>query len=324
LATKHSEENTVEEGVTMRKIVPLCAVMLCALAIGLGCGDDKTTTITEYDTLIQTITQTDTVIDSVLPAVAATGAISPWDGFIFTSSMYYPTSARPVPDSVTVADSLCNLWQNGLPAPPGYADIYYSAEYISPQFMVQPGDSAVINYYYEGQLSTAKVKTLDPWFERPVFDTMDIPDTVDLDSAINLVWNKCTPADWYRIRVEWYPEVLLRAVPEEVYYLYTFDTTYTISGEYTADYGQYYFHIMALTGPVPDNTEGNITGGIVKGTILSYTESDYLNVRVGGEQEIPPPPSAPKVKPVVSKLSFDELGEELARTYHLPAPTMIR
>ena len=132
----------------MRKIVPLCAVMLCALVIGLGCGDDETTTITEYDTLIQTITQTDTVIDSVLPAVVASGVISPWDGCFFETSMYYPTSHKPIPDSVTVDDSLCNLYQAANYFAPEYGDFYYRAEYFSPQLMVQPGDSAVINYYF--------------------------------------------------------------------------------------------------------------------------------------------------------------------------------
>ena len=304
----------------MKRLVPLCALMLCALVIGLGCGDDETTTITEYDTVTQVVT----VIDSVLPAVVATGAISPWDGFFFMSSMYYPTSARPAPDSVTVADSLCSLYEMHQMSPPGYNDIYFSAEYMSPQYMVTPGDSVVINYYFEGELSTAKVKTLDPWFENPEFDTFTVPDTVELDSAIELVWSKCTPADWYRIRVEWYPDLLLRAVPEEVYYLFTFDTTYTISGEYTADYGQYYFHITALTGPAPDNADGNITGGIVKGTILSYTDYDYINVRVGDQGEIPPPPPAPKGKDVVTRMSLDELGAELAETYHLLTPTMQR
>lgn len=306
----------------MRKIIPLCALMLCALIIGLGCGDDETTTITQYDTLIQTITLTDTVVDSLLPAVMATGTITPWDGFFFVSSMYYPTSARPVPDSVTVADSLCNLWRFGQMAPPGYEDIYYNAEYFSPQLMVQPGDSAVINYYFDGQLSTAKVKTLDPWFENPVFDTLAIPDTIELDSSLTLVWSKCTPADWYRLRVEWYPDPVLRAAPEEIYYLFTYDTTYTIAGNLNSDYGQYYFQVMALTGPAPDNADGNITGGIVRGTIFSYTDIDYINVRVGGDPPIPP--QAPTGKINVSRMSIDEIGDELVKTYHLLTPTIQR
>ena len=49
----------------MKRIVPLCASVLCALAIGLGCGDDETTTITQYDTLIQTVTVTDSFTDTV-------------------------------------------------------------------------------------------------------------------------------------------------------------------------------------------------------------------------------------------------------------------
>lgn len=308
----------------MKRIAPLCAAMLCALVIGLGCGDDKTTTITEYDTLTiyDTLTQTVTLIDSVLPAVAASGVISPWDGFFFETSMYYPTSYKPIPDSVTVDDSLCNLYQTANYFAPEYGDFYYRAEYMSPQLMVPPGDSAVINYFFGGQLSTAKVKTLDPWFENPEFDTMAIPDTVDLDSSFTLVWSKCSPADWYRLRVEWYPTPVLRAVPEEVYYLYTYDTTYTISGEFTADYGQYYFHIIALTGPAPNNADGNITGGIVEGTILSYTDNDVITVRVGDDPPIGPPPITGKIR--ASEMSLDDIGEELLQTYHLLTPEIVK
>ena len=301
----------------MHRLIPLSAVMLCALLIGLGCGDDETTTITQYDTLTEydTVTQTVTINDTSLPVIAAVGAVSPDNGLYFRTSMYYPTPDKPVPDSVTVADSLCllNLAANWDVL--GNINFYYIADYNTATLLVQPGDTAEIHYYVNGQLSTVRVKTLHPQFQQPLFVDSVIPDSVFVDDPITLTWSKCTPADWYRLEIDYWTG----GGHTIKFWVAVFDTTYTISGDLNTEDATCNILVTAVTGPEPGNRDGNITGGLVRGTILSYTLIDGVSVRIGTGALLR---TAGKVSSELPTL--EQIGDDLVTTYHLTTPAKKR
>ena len=290
-----------EEELAMKRIVPLCALVLCALIIGLGCGDDKTTTITEYDTV--------TVFDTVPMPMLAKGfaRLMPVSGLRISgqkigfstatpSEKIYPSChvdfygtepIRPEISSVIIADSVCvvELCPNALWSTPySYAD--YSNLGDTMRFTSGDTIDFVINSYYT--VSTGQVTLLDYVDDRVDMVDAVTPDTVWIDSSLTVLWNIVPNAEWYGVAVQ-YTHGASGVVSTYTEYDYTMGTTYTIPGSEILYDGHIHIYVVPTTGPVPHATAGNITGGAVVGTIYSYALSTMSFVYVGtGSPVIPP------------------------------------
>ncbi len=262
----------------MRRIIPLCAVMLCALVIGLGCGDDETTTITQYDTLIQTITITDSFTDTVSSPLVVTRALaSIGETFEMTASVYQTTQRVVVLDSVFAADSVCRI-EPLYDMIPRWARAYFLHYYdTGPRF--NPGDTAEIRFYAEGTLSTAHVTLLSLFNPVTVID-LATPDSVGIDDPIEMHWNPMEHADWYGVVVTRYLASDMFDFWDYFNY-FSYDTTITIPADLIDENGRLNFWLFAVTGPSPSDQEENVTGGLVGGSIFSQSGIGGFEVKIG-------------------------------------------
>jgi len=262
----------------MKRLVPLTIAMLCALVIGLGCGDDETTTITQYDTLIQTVTITDSFTDTVSSPLVVTKAFaSIGETFEMTASVYQTTQRVVVLDSVFAADSVCRI-EPLYDMIPRWARAYFLHYYDNgPRF--DPGDTAEFRFYAEGTLSTARVKLLDMSVD-PIVIEPATPDSVGVDDPIEIHWSPIEHADWYGI-------VVTRFLASDMfdfwdYFNYfSYDTTITIPADLIDENGHLDFWLLAATGPSPSDQVENITGGLVGGSIFSQSGIGGFGVKIG-------------------------------------------
>ena len=261
----------------MRRLVPLTIIMLCALVIGLGCGDDETTTITEYDTVIQTVTVTDSFTDTVSsPAVVTRAFCGITDVFDFWAEIYQTTSRVVIVDSVFAYDAACDLMLLR------EFDHMWGQFYYVSNVGSQPaaaGDIAGIEIYAEGTVSTAEVTLLD------IDDTVDFvveetSDSVGVDDPADVAWQSMEHADWYGIVVKRYLAVDMWDF-WDYFYLYSEDTTVTIPGDLAIDDGEFIVSVIPVTGPSPGDQEENVTGGLVGGSIHSYAGEAVTVVKIG-------------------------------------------
>lgn len=274
----------------MRKLIPLLLVALpLMLIVAIGCGDDETTTITQYDT----VTVTDTLIEPVpilangyalLVATEPSEEVHP----VFLVNLYGTEPIQPIVDSVIVADSACEV---NITAYGTYGDPYALASYrnIGDTLRFVSGDTIDFSFYAYDMVSTGQVTLLDNVADTAVLVDAVIPDTVDIDSSFTVVWNDVPNADWYGMQIQ-YRHGGTGEVVTHTSYEYTYDTTYTIPGAETQYDGYVRIYVVASTGPVHDAAAGNIIGDAVAGTIYSYTKSIKSVTYVGtGTPAIPPP-----------------------------------
>jgi hypothetical protein len=313
----------------MRKLIPLMLVALpLMLLLAIGCGDDTTTTITEYDTVTvtDTLAVTDTLIEPVPIVAKGSVRLLPLAGLRtsgpkasvvsdeptgdaypnFVADLYGAEPIEPYMDSAFIDGSLCDFitqyyWTYGDP----YAYVRYSNR--ADNLRYGSGDTATIEFYAYGEVSTAEVKLLDAVEDMVVLVDAVIPDTVDIGSSLTAVWNDVPNADWYGLQIE-YKHGGTGTVVSHYTYDYTYDTTYTIPGAETSYDGYFRVRIVSSTGPVRDAMEGNITGGAVTGTIYSHTESTLSLTYVGtGTPAIPPP--AKGLPGVSEEIADDDSGD---------------
>ena len=262
----------------MRRIIPLCAAMLCALVIGLGCGDDETTTITQYDTLIQTVTVTDSFTDTVSSPLVVTRAFAGiGETFGFWAFAHQTTQRVVSLDSVLAADSVCSIdpWFDEVPTwGQNYTLDYYDA---GPRFA--PGDTAEIRLYAEGTLSTAHVKLISLYDHVLVIDAAT-PDSVGVDDPIEAHWNPMEHVDWYGVVVKRYLASDMFDFWDYFHY-FSYDTTVTIPADLIDENGRLSILVFAVTGPSPSDQEENVTGGLVGGSIYSQSGTVGFSVKIG-------------------------------------------
>ena len=278
----------------MRKIIPLCALMLCALIIGLGCGDDETTTITQYYTLIQTVTVTDSFTDTVSSPLVVTKAFAIiGETFEMTASVYQTTQRVVVLDSVFAADSVCRI-EPLYDMIPRWARAYFLHYYdTGPRF--DPGDTAEIRFYAEGTLSTAHVKLLDMSIE-PVVIEPATPDSVGVDDPIEAHWNPMEHVDWYGVVVTRYLASDMFDFWDYFHY-FSYDTTVTIPADLIDENGRLSIVVFAVTGPSPSDQEENVTGGLVGGSIYSQSGIGGFEVKIGAGMPMRAGKSAATLEP---------------------------
>jgi len=262
----------------MKRLVPLTIAMLCALVIGLGCGDDETTTITQYDTLIQTVTITDSFTDTVSSPLVVTRAFAATgETFTVRARAHQTTQRVVILDSVLASDSVCFIEE--------VTDVlfawgqYYYIDYFGPDSRFDSGDTAVIRFYAEGTLSTAYVKLLDMSVD-PIIIEGATPDSVGIDDPIEIHWHPIEHADWYGILITRYLASDMFDFWDDFYY-FSYDTTVTIPADFIDEDGHIDFWVFAATGPSPSDQVENITGGLVGGSILSQSGIYGSGVEVG-------------------------------------------
>ncbi len=262
----------------MRKLVPLTIAMLSVLVIWLGCGDDETTTITQYDTLIQTVTVTDSFTDTVSSPLVVTRAFAGIGETFELSAWVHQTTQRVIVlDSVFAADSVCRI-DPIYDMLPRWARTYYLRYYDNgPRF--DPGDTAEIRFYAEGTLSTAHVKLLSMSID-PVIIEPATPNSVGVDDPIEMHWSPIEHADWYGIVVTRYLASDMFDFWDYFNY-FSYDTTITIPADLIEEDGRLDFWLFAVTGPSPSDQEENVTGGLVGGSIFSQSGIGGFEVQIG-------------------------------------------
>ena len=289
----------------MRKLIPLVLLALpLMLILMVGCGDDETTTITQYDTV--TVTLTDTLIEPVPITVKgrvilaptgifkirdpfATGTTDDPTGFAaadLSIDMYGTGPVQPEVDSVLLDDSLCEITHNYYWT---YGDPWDYARYWDPTESMRygSGDTATVEFYAHDMVATARVKLLDLIEDAVVMYEDEIPDTVATGEDITVVWASVPNADWYGVQVQ-YRHSGTGVTLWHYMYTYSEDTTYTFPGSETQYDGYATVRIASSTGPLRDDAEGNVVGDVVAGTIYSYTDPTAITVYVGTGDPFPP------------------------------------
>ncbi len=149
-------------------------------------------------------------------------------------------------------------------------------EYDSARGDLVSGDTITVAIYTPGGICYCSVKVLDEDLDEPVIIDWSLSwpyDTIDVNDPLEIDWHPVGNADWYMVKARYN----LSSAPDQDTTYFLTDTTVTITN--TAHEGEYWLSVYAMTGPTPNTPGGNITGGIVKGYILS-SEGDYFDVYI--------------------------------------------
>lgn len=137
---------------------------------------------------------------------------------------------------------------------------------------ISSGDRVDIKIFTGAGLCSSSPKVLDRLADKPIVIewSTDAPfDTVALDSTIEIRWNRVAGADWYEVRTYCQYRTSQGWIDEWEETVRQTDTVHTLPDTAAAHNGYHQIVVGAFTGPYPNGTGGNISGGIVKGWLTS-------------------------------------------------------
>lgn len=206
------------------------------------------------------------------------------DGLYFWANIIGVDGKVPDVDSVRVAGELAETYTGFNEGGPGVYVQYeeYEGGPMKPASTYANGDLVLVEIFTPSGVSTCSEKVLDYDLSRPVpIDwSYNYPyDTVDIGTELTVSWNTVEYADWYAVEAE-YDYDSSGIQNETRSYFNTTGTTVTIPAASVGFNGRYYMRIRPITGPLPDDAQGNITGGVVRGVIGSSSYRSF-NIYVG-------------------------------------------
>lgn len=215
--------------------------------------------------------------DDVVAAAAAQGYLigyaNLYPGVEFYADVFPMTNSNFSIDSVIAFDSTCEIRSDS------YWYVYGDNNYqwlwfenSDDTLRYQSGDTATIDFYFNGTMSSINVKLLNYYDDYPQ-TILPVPnDTLSLGSTINCVWNSVDGADWYGVRARYRKDSAGTQV-----YTYNYhsleDTTLSIPGSMNIYNGYYDIYIIAVSGP-GENDPINLNANGLLGEIHSYTTYD--------------------------------------------------
>ncbi|MBU0985517.1 MAG: hypothetical protein KKA42_16710 [candidate division Zixibacteria bacterium] len=204
------------------------------------------------------------------------GDLRLWDDRLSFEAYITPVgTAIPVVDSVTVNGSAADVYaaySDGRP----YIEIDYDVTFDRRIPAAQ--DSVRINIYTPSGISSAVCTALNRDIDTVllVSPAANTPyDTVATGAPVNMVWRSNAAADWYGFSYYHNYTDSGQYVSEGPFVVWTTDTSFSILGADNSYVGDYLFTTHYATGPLPDSEEGSLSGGTIKGSIVSVTEHTF-------------------------------------------------
>ncbi|MBN2226267.1 MAG: hypothetical protein JW763_02770 [candidate division Zixibacteria bacterium] len=241
------------------KYLSMAILLLATVAVNIGCSDD------------------DEVVAPPAPVAYINGTIDVRPECVMETFVSGHGGRNPYLDSAKVGDSLCHIIYDYAR---GYGDpVYWTLLYEdSDEPMYAPGDYATIRFYSRWGASSAIVSLLDPAASAlEVISPQD--DTVySQGDPITIVWHQVEFAEWYGIYCRYLIDTGSGSYADADY-VYSRDTTFTFAGDhfnYQLSHADIF--LIAVTGPDPAGTAGNVTGDYATGRINSYGIMDELTV----------------------------------------------
>ncbi len=231
----------------------LVVVMLIALAIGAGCGDD------DYPICpVQT------------QSAVAVGTISLQGNDLYAyGDVVGLNGHEPDLDSVIVHDMKADVG-------PGMSGTGFRHFYLSEVSSgLISGDTVDIEFYTTGGVSTTRAKVLS--FADDRIQLVSGFMNYDSGATAAFAWNQSPNADWYYVRTTFaYRDSTGEMVFSRHEYVKTIgDTTLTVPGDSLEYNGSLEVQLQVGTGPDPTSTQGNISGGTVRGYVTSTYQAGY-------------------------------------------------
>ncbi len=245
--------------------VLLVMVILASLFI-VGCSDDDDDTITSSITV---------------PATFTNGEVYLYDGngLYFYTYTYVHGGDNPGLDSIKV-DTMSTVVYSSYYW--NYADPYWYSDYYenADPSAYSSGDNITVSMYGGGRSSSCDITLLHYDDDATSIVSPSTDTTVDVGSSVALVWDKIDDAEYYAI----YTAMRWDSSGTDVWkydYTSTTDTTFTLSGDYTAaTTSQTSFYVMPTSGPNPNSYAGNWTGTFTTGVLYSHADYTYVTVNV--------------------------------------------
>ena len=255
----------------MSRHVLLIFIAAVAVLLMFGCSDDD---CPNCPSNVDTIT-----VD--LQYVKVTGSITLNSNRLsFYGSVQGLDGSLPDVDSVTVQGSPADLEMEI-----GPSDSYWRLSYGTDPEGFESGDTVEVIVYTPRGNGTCRVELLhlrSDTVQIVSHSTTSPYDTVDIDTDIEIVWNSVPGADWYSCELWLYFIDAGYVEFDWVSNRGTQDTTMVISAADNGIEGEWWIDVMAVTGPYPEDEEGNfIDPGVVDGAIRSYTYA-WVAIVVGG------------------------------------------
>nr|MBN2277475.1 hypothetical protein [candidate division Zixibacteria bacterium] len=253
----------------MRKLLILASSLLLLTTFTfVGCGDDD-----------------DDPVGSKQVAMMF-GQTALCEGYLYFYSYIFDIEGlEPDIDSILIEDEKAEI-QIGY----GEGLMMGQAHYEEDQGSLESGDDVTIEIYTSGGKSSCTVSLLDceddvpeviGWASSSPYDTIDAEDPIEID------WHPVDNAEWYLVDYYYSYDSNGTHDSHDAYYA-TSDTFFTLAGTETEYNGYFEFNIVAINGPTPDASSGNITGEYVRGAIISYA-SDWFDIYVGTGDAWPSP-----------------------------------
>ena len=244
----------------MRKLLIL-GLLVGVAGLIAGCDDDEC------------VSCPDTSQQAMVVGMATTnsGDVS------FSSFLFATDGGAPIKlDSVTVAG------ERG--AVNYFSELrYYGASYGG-SLGLASGDTLVVKFFSSSGNSIGRIKLLDVNSDRPVnfnHPQSNPYDAVALGDQITVTWDEVSTADWYEIFTAYAFDSSGTGVQRQDFSVVT-EPLFTIPGTKTQYEGQYYISVMAGSGPNPEGTSVNVSGGVIEGMITSrVSNSLYITVGTG-------------------------------------------
>ncbi|UCD64719.1 MAG: hypothetical protein JSW34_04595 [Candidatus Zixiibacteriota bacterium] len=232
-----------------------------ALVLTTGCGDDDCPNCPQD---VDTVT---------VQKLRATGQVrQAYGNLYFEGSVRGPVNTVPEVDSVKIDGDKVDM--ELVVDRYSTSDIFWDLNYFAAESGLSSGDSVDVSVYTPFGVGICRVEVLDrdddavsfvDWQTSPPYDT------VDAGSEIEVAWNHVERADWYLYLLSSLNDQFM--VRDEVHGYQT-DTILTISAEDNALGGNWVIAVSAMSGPYPEDGEGNfMENDVVDGSICGCSNS---------------------------------------------------
>lgn len=278
-----------------RKQIVMIAVALMTLAALIGCGNDDCTSCPET---VKVLGHARGSLQ-LLPAA-----------YMPALHVFSDGAVAPNLDSLKVGDSLVDklFWtvESDLPFGDAHLRISFLELGDTSNYMYKHGDLATITAWGQGRSSVCRLKVFNS-STAAAHVTHPFPnfDTIAVNGADTIFWNKVEHVDYYAVMIAWY------VFPPGQYkfaYYYSTDTSFVVNESIWPAGGVMHLnvHITPFGGPDPRTGRSNWTGNLLDGVVYSIGEQSSTTVQVEqlitapngpgpASLEAPPAPSADEI-----------------------------
>ena len=251
----------------MKKLLLISSLVAVLMLLAAGCSDDD-----ECPTCPQFVQK-----------ALMMAEIETYDGEIQMWGSIFGLNGRlPDIDSVKLEGMDVEM-HAAMDAGASYYYLQYNAggEFSKPSDWAS-GDTVLVEVFTPDGKCESRCTLLDSEEDEPeiIGWSSNYPyDTVEVNTSITIDWHPIDGADYYYLSVN-YEYDSAGTYEHTSHWVEIHDTTYTIPASDLDYNGRLYMDLGPVSGPSMTSSAGNITGGFVKGWVVSTTY-DYFTIYVG-------------------------------------------